>query len=156
MPPSRRPHRTVRRPARKTTVSIDRIPATAASSSRTAERVVARAPRSRRAADAELFLTWVDPVVTGDLRTPSGLAVGNAGRRPARDVLVDLPTGSRIDAVRITRSARLLVASIDDPGSIAAAVRAGTIFVDWTDRNGDRRTDWLRVPPLPARFSARA
>ena len=135
-------------------MSIDRIPATAASLPRTTERVAVTQPR-RRAADAELFLTWVDPVVTGELRTPSGLAVGNAGRRPARDVSVDLP-GSRIAAPRLARSARLLVASVDEPGSIAAVVRAGTVFVDWTDRNGERRTDWLRVPPLPARFAARA
>jgi hypothetical protein len=155
MPPSRRPHRQVRRPARKTTVSIDRIPATAASLPLPAERARV-AVRSPRAADAELFLTWVDPVVTGDLRTPSGLAVGNGGRRPARDVSVDLPTGSHIATARLARSARLLVASTDEPGSIAAAVRAGTVFVDWTDRDGDRRTDWLRVPPLPARFSAGA
>jgi hypothetical protein len=155
MPPSRRPRREVRRPARKTTVSIDRIPATAASLPHTTERVPV-APPARRATDAELFLTWIDPVVTGELRTPSGLAVGNAGSRSAHDVSVDLPTGSHISAARLVRSARLLIASVDEPGSIAAVVAAGTVFVDWTDRNGDRRTDWLRVPPLPARFSARA
>jgi len=154
MPPSRRPHHDVRRPARKTIVSIDRIPATAASLPR-ATTAAAVAPRPRRVADAELFLTWVDPVVTGELHTPSGLAIGNAGRRAAHDVSVDSPAGDSISVPRLARSGRLLVASVDEPGSIAAVVTAGTVFVDWTDRHGDRRTDWLRVPPLPACFSAR-
>ena len=135
-------------------MSIDRIPATAASLPRT-RAVVAVAPRSRRVADADLFLTWVDPVVTGELHTPSGLAIGNAGRRAARDVSVDSHAGGGISVARLARYGRLLVASVDEPGSIAAAVAAGTVFVDWTAQNGERRTDWLRVPPLPARFSAR-
>lgn len=135
-------------------MSIDRIPATAASLPHATTPADA-APWSRRVADAELFLTWTDPVVTGQLHTPSGLAIGNAGRRAAHDISVDSPAGESISAARLARSGRLLIASIDEPGSIAAAVTAGTIFVDWTDRNGDRRTDWLRVPPLPARFAAR-
>lgn len=47
MPPSRRPHHDVRRPATKTTVSIDRIPATAASLPHTI-RAADVAPRPRR------------------------------------------------------------------------------------------------------------
>ncbi|PSL38173.1 hypothetical protein CLV49_1787 [Labedella gwakjiensis] len=137
-------------------MSIDRIDATPVPAA--APAIVERrdVSRPRRTSEAELFLTWVDPVVTGELHTPSGLAIGNAGRRAAHDVSVDSPAGESISAARLARSGRLLVASVDEPGSIAAVVTTGTVFVDWTDRNGDRRTDWLRVPPLPARFSARA
>lgn len=138
------------------TMSIDRIAATASPTSAPAPVGADHGRRGRRGPEADLFLSWIDPIVTGSLSTPSGLALGNAGRRAASDVVADVPNGPRLASERLRRHGRLLVASVDEPGSITAVVAVGTVFVDWTDARGDRRSAWLRVPPLPSRFRADA
>jgi hypothetical protein len=136
-------------------MSIDRTVATAtvlAPSSPTPSGGRLFATGRRPAVD--LFLTWTDPVVTGTASTPRGLALGNAGRRSAADVTVDVPGGATVALARLRRNGRVLVAALDEPGTIAAAVSLGTVFVDWTDGHGHRRSAWLRVPPVPSRFRA--
>ncbi|RUR01877.1 hypothetical protein [Labedella endophytica] len=135
-------------------MSIDRVAATTAPTSPIG--APAAAMGRHRTGRAELFLTWIDPIITGSLVTPSGLALGNAGRRTARSVVVDVPNGPQIAVDRLRRNGRIVVASLQEPGSVAAVVAVGTVFVDWTDHHGQNRSAWLRVPPLPSRFRANA
>jgi hypothetical protein len=133
-------------------MSIDRNVATTTSAS--APTVFRGWPafRSRELSEVDLFLVWTDPFVTGPARTPVGLTLGNAGRRSALDVSIDIPTGPQVGRSRLRRNGHVLVASLDEPGSIQATIAVGVVFVDWTDREGERRSVWLRVPPVPTRF----
>lgn len=133
-------------------MSIDRSVATTTSTIAPAVPSGWPAFRSRQRPDVDLFLVWTDPFVTGPARTPVGLTLGNAGRRSAVDVSIDIPTGPQVDRARLRRNGRVLLASLDEPGSIQATIAVGVVFVDWTDRHGERRSVWLRVPPVPTRF----
>jgi hypothetical protein len=133
-------------------MSIDRRVATTTSATAPAH-PSGRSPfRSRGLPDVDLFLVWTDPFVTGRDRTPVGLSLGNAGRRSASDVVIDIPTGPQIARTRLRRNGHVLIASLDEPGSIEATIAVGVVFVDWTDRRGERRSIWFRVPPVPTRF----
>jgi hypothetical protein len=133
-------------------MSIDRSVATATSAITPAPPSGWPTFRSRGLPDVDLFLVWTDPFVTGADRTPVGLSLGNAGRRSATDVVIDIPTGPQVSRARLRRNGRMLVASLDEAGSIEATIAVGLVFVDWTDRHGERCSVWLRVPPLPTRF----
>ena len=41
------------------------------------------------------------------------------------------------------------------PTEIGALAELGTVFVEWTSSDGVRRTTWLRVPSVPARYRVR-
>lgn len=131
---------------------IDRTVATTLSTAAPAAPRVWPPFRTGERPDVDLFLVWTDPFVTGPARTPVGLSLGNAGRRSAADVTIDIPTGPQVAASRLRRNGRVLIAALDVPGSIEATITVGVVFVDWTDRHGERRSVWLRVPPVPTRF----
>ncbi|RWZ52769.1 hypothetical protein ELQ90_02155 [Labedella phragmitis] len=133
-------------------MSIDRSVATTTTASAPAVPSGWPAFRLRRLPDVDLFLVWTDPFVTGPARTPVGLTLGNAGRRSAVAISIDIPTGPQVTKARLRRNGRIIVASLDEPGSIQATIAVGLVFVDWTDRHGERRSIWLRVPPVPTRF----
>ena len=113
------------------------------------ERVV----RLRRA--PSFFLTWLDvPNDGSDPALPLGacLVLRRVGGQTPRDVVVELPGGvaRRSDALR-RRSAM----GVATPTEIGALAELGTVFVEWTSSDGVRRTTWLRLPAVPARYRVR-
>jgi len=109
----------------------------------------------RRRRSPRFHLSWLPvPNDGSDPALPLGtcLVLRAVGGRPPRDVSVELPRG----VVRSTRRLRPGSAvGLATPTEIDRLSEVGTVFVDWTSRDGVRRTAWLRVPPVPARYRAR-
>lgn len=112
-----------------------------------------RTVRLRRA--PVLVLTWLDvPNDGSDPALPLGtcLVLRSVGGQTPRDVVVEVPGGvaRRTDALR--RRSTMGVATPTEVGTLA---ELGTLFVEWTSSDGIRRTTWLRVPTVPARYRVR-
>jgi hypothetical protein len=134
-----------------TASGTDQPPAVVHRAPRTLGRIRSeRVPRLRRS--PRFYLTYLDePQATGDLSVPAGscLVLRSIGGDDPRLVEVRLPDDSTAGIARLRRGSSVGVAS---PESLAAVVSLGTVFVDWTSPDGVRRTSWLRVPPIPARY----
>jgi hypothetical protein len=112
-----------------------------------------RAVRLRRV--PAFVLTWLDvPNDGSDPALPLGtcLVLRSVGGQTPRDVVVELPGGvaRRTDALR-----RRSTMGVATPTEIGALAELGTLFVEWTSSDGVRRTTWLRVPTVPARYRVR-
>jgi hypothetical protein len=112
-----------------------------------------RAVRLRRV--PTFVLTWLDvPNDGSDPALPLGtcLVLRSVGGQTPRDVVVELPGGvaRRTDALR-----RRSTMGVATPTEIGTLAELGTLFVEWTSSDGVRRTTWLRVPTVPARYRVR-
>lgn len=112
---------------------------------------VARLPKAPR-----FYLTYLSlPHDGSDPALPLGvcLVLQSIGGRDPRRVEVQLPDGTVRGTPRLRRGSMIGIAT---PAELPAVMDLGTVFVDWTSRDGERRTAWLRVPPVPARYRDRS
>jgi len=141
-----------------TAASGERLEATARTDQR-APLTGVRAPRERPLSlrrAPRFFLSYLLLPNDGtDPSLPLGtcLVLRSVGGDAPRRVVVDLPAGATRTTERLLPGTAVGVAT---PVELPALVELGTVFVEWEARDGVRRTAWLRVPPVPARYRSRA
>lgn len=141
-----------------TAASGERIAATAHTTERallTGVRLLRERPLSRRRAPRFFLSYLLLPNDGTDPATPLGtcLVLRSVGGSRPRRVVVDLPGGATRSAERLPADTAIGIAT---PVELPRLVELGTVFVEWEARDGVRRTAWVRVPPVPARYRSAA
>lgn len=117
----------------------------------TGVRLLRERPLSPRSAPRFFLSYLLLPNDGTDPATPLGtcLVLRSVGGSRPRRVVVDLPGGTTRTAERLPTGAAVGIAT---PVELPRLVELGTVFVEWEARDGVRRTAWVRVPPVPARY----